>query len=258
MNVYCFFLFKHYTIATDNMIVRHTTNPHAVEIGVDEVGRGPLFGRVYAAAVVLPPVDPDSSFDPYRLRDSKKYHSKKKLEEAATSIRTHAVAWAVEWASEGTIDEVNILQASQLAMHAAIRNVRAQVANAPISLLIDGNYFRALDPEEDVSEIHLIKGGDGTHSAIAAASILAKVARDAYIHQLCIDQPELDERYGIAKNHGYPAPSHLAGLKQWGAIEGHRRTFRPVREAITSKRKYLNMICYNDVSSDLIARYLCL
>ena len=115
--------------------------PHIFEIGVDEVGRGPLFGRVYAAAVILPK---DDSFDHSKMKDSKKFHSKKKIQEVAEYIKKNAIAWSVQYEDEKTIDEINILQASQRAMHKCITKViKDGTTKQPnlIKLLIDGNYF---------------------------------------------------------------------------------------------------------------------
>jgi len=197
------------------------------EIGVDEAGRGPLFGPVYAAAVVLP----HSDFDHGRMKDSKKFTSKKKIEEVAEYIKQHAVAWAVASESEAVIDEINILQATQSAMHKAIRQVLKEVEEEThdICLLIDGNYFKPLTFFEG-SKWHsiphqCIEGGDNKYSCIAAASILAKVSRDQYIEQLCEANPDLKEKYGIDRNKGYGAKRHLDGIHEHGITPWHRRSF---------------------------------
>ena len=210
------------------------------EIGVDEVGRGPLFGRVYTAAVILPK---DDTFDCKMVKDSKKFHSKKKIEEASDYIKKNALAWYISFEDEKKIDEINILQATQLCMHNSILQVRKQM-NKNIKekgrlekkdynyhLLIDGNYFKPftyLDKKtnklETISHI-TVEGGDNKYASIAAASILAKVERDKYIDELCQQNPNLIENYGIDSNKGYGAKRHLDGIKEHGITIWHRRTF---------------------------------
>lgn len=207
------------------------------EIGVDEAGRGPLFGRVYSAAVILPK---DDSFDHSRMKDSKKFHSKKKIEEVAEYIKENALAWHVSYEDEKTIDEINILQATQQAMHKAIMETRKQMIKKmegtnrndySFHLLIDGNYFNPitfLNKKTNKIESLLyetIEGGDNKYSSIAAASILAKVSRDKYIEELCDENPELGEKYGIDSNKGYGAKKHLDGIKEHGITIWHRRSF---------------------------------
>ena len=215
------------------------------EIGVDEVGRGPLFGRVYTAAVILPK---DDSFDCSMVKDSKKFHSKKKIEEASQYVKEHALAWYISFEDEKTIDEINILQATQSSMHTSILEVRKQL-NKKIkekcnedkikiegndysySLLIDGNYFKPLtflDKKTNKIESFpyiTVEGGDNKYASIAAASILAKVARDEYIHDLCIENPILNENYNLDKNKGYGSKQHIDGIKNHGVTSWHRKTF---------------------------------
>jgi len=208
------------------------------EIGVDEAGRGPLFGRVYTAAVILPK---DDSFDHSKMKDSKKFHSKKKIQEVADYIKTNAIAWSVTYEDESVIDDINILQATQSSMHKSILKTMQRHYNCNGSqkkhyqLLIDGNYFKKMHPEEPMkycSKYHTlcVEGGDNTYTAIAAASILAKVERDNYIDELCKENPELSERYGIDSNKGYGAKKHLEGIKQHGITIWHRRTFGICKE----------------------------
>ena len=206
------------------------------EIGVDEAGRGPLFGRVYTAAVVLPK---DDSFDHSRVKDSKKFNSKKKIEEAADYVKENAIAWYVSFEDEKVIDEINILQATQRSMHSSILETRKQVigkmkdngSNYKIELLIDGNYFNPITIlNKTTSKIETIpyttiEGGDNKYTAIAAASILAKVERDKYIDDLCEKNPTLSEYYGIDSNKGYGAKKHLDGIKEHGITIWHRRSF---------------------------------
>ena len=206
------------------------------EIGVDEAGRGPLFGRVYTAAVVLPK---DDSFDHSRVKDSKKFNSKKKIEEAADYVKENAIAWYVSFEDEKVIDEINILQATQRSMHSSILETRKQVigkmkdngSNYKIELLIDGNYFNPITIlNKTTSKIETIpyttiEGGDNKYTAIAAASILAKVERDKYINELCEQNPTLSEYYSIDSNKGYGAKKHLDGIKEHGITIWHRRSF---------------------------------
>ena len=210
-----------------------------LEIGIDEAGRGPLFGPVFAAAVILPK---DDSFDHSKMKDSKKFHSKKKIQEVANYIKENAIAWSVCYESEKTIDDINILQATQKAMHSCIKEItntkllkpsinRATIRYNSIHLLIDGNYFvpihRFNEGKKQLEYIPytLVEGGDNKFSSIAAASILAKVARDQFISELCESNPELDEKYGINSNKGYGAKRHIDGITQHGITIWHRRTF---------------------------------
>ena len=210
------------------------------EIGVDEVGRGPLFGRVYTAAVILPK---DDSFDHSLMKDSKKFHSKSKIEDAANYIKKNAVAWYVSFEDEKTIDEINILQATQQSMRNSILEVRQQFnkkmgligkeerKDYSYNLLIDGNYFNPITflnkktNKIETIPYKTIEGGDNKYTAIAAASILAKVERDAYIADLCVQNPTLSEYYCIDSNKGYGAKKHMDGIKEHGITIWHRRSF---------------------------------
>ena len=207
-----------------------------IEIGIDEAGRGPMFGRVYAGATVLPK---DDSFDHSQMKDSKKFHSKKKINQVAEYIKENAIAWAVEYEDEHTIDEINILQATQSAMHKAIKNVLLQLTSInydKILLLVDGNYFKPFTiinknkTKLETIKYKMVEGGDNTYTSIAAASILAKVSRDNYIDELCVQNPELIEHYGIDSNKGYGSKKHMDGIKQYGITKWHRKTFGICKE----------------------------
>jgi ribonuclease HII len=202
-----------------------------IEIGIDEAGRGPMFGRVYAGVVVLPK---DNVFEHSEMKDSKKFHSKTKIENVAEYIKQNAIAWAVEYEDEQTIDEINILQATQSAMHKGIKSVLNQLPNInldKILLLVDGNYFKPLTvlnntkTKLETIKYHTIEGGDNKYTSIAAASILAKVERDKYIEDLCLKNPELIEHYSIDSNKGYGAKVHMDGIKKYGITKWHRKTF---------------------------------
>lgn len=228
---------KRKTIKQNALKSCQTDNPNIYEIGVDEAGRGPLFGRVYSAAVILPK---DDSFDHFKMKDSKKFHSKKKIEEVAEYIKENATAWYVSYEDEKVIDDINILQATQKSMHKCILETRKQMIEKlkekcekdySFHLLIDGNYFNPItylnkktNKLESIS-YETIEGGDNKYSAIAAASILAKVHRDKYIEELCLEHPELSEKYGIDSNKGYGAKKHLEGIKEYGITIWHRRSF---------------------------------
>ena len=199
------------------------------EIGIDEAGRGPLFGRVYTAAVVLP--KDKELFDHSLMKDSKKFTSKKKINEVYDYIKKNALAYNVSYEDENTIDKINILQATFKSMHNSIRNI---LQSKPIDkkierLLVDGNNFKPytyLDNNHITQLNHIcIEGGDNKYSSIAAASILAKVERDKYIEELCEKNPELEEKYGILKNKGYGTRKHIDGIKQYGITDFHRKTY---------------------------------
>ncbi len=207
---------------------RYTTDPARIEIGVDEAGRGPMFGPVVAAAVVLPV---GSSEFPYNdMKDSKRFHSKKRIAAVAESIRDGALAWAVAHRDHAYIDRVNIRAATQAAMHEAILSVLLKLRPAtPPLLLVDGNDFTplpwSLNGEIGHAPCVCIPKGDNSNASIAAASILAKVWRDAHIAELCKLDPTLDERYGLGKNQGYGTTQHMEGLRKHGLAVGHRRSF---------------------------------
>ncbi len=203
-----------------------------IEIGVDEVGRGPMLGRVYSAAVVLPK---DDIFDHASMKDSKRFSSEKKITEMADYIKEHAIAWGVGYVEEDVIDEINIRQATHRAMHMAIRNclntfTEQDKDTISFHLLVDGSDFKpyvVMKGEHGLVQIPhtTFVGGDNKYTAIAAASILAKVSRDEYIKQLCEEEPILDERYGILKNKGYGTATHMAGIKEHGITKYHRKSF---------------------------------
>ena len=178
--------------------------------GVDEVGRGPLAGDVVAAAVIL---GPDHGI--VGLNDSKKL-SEKKRTEIAEVIKENALAWSISRANVAEIDEINILQASLLAMTRAVESLSI----VPEHVLVDGNKL----PEWNYSAEAIVKG-DSLVDEIKAASILAKVTRDAEM----VEYAKLYPHYGFEQNKGYPTKTHLASLKEYGLCEIHRKTFGPVK-----------------------------
>ena len=187
---------------------------HGLDLaGVDEVGRGPLAGDVVAAAVILDPQRPVDG-----LRDSKKLSPRRRLE-LAVLIRERALAWSIARASVAEIDELNILQASLLAMHRAVQGLAMQ----PGYVLVDGNRL----PRWDYPSEPVVKGDDRV-PAIAAASILAKVQRDSELIALEDEYPG----YGFASHKGYPTAAHLQALQTLGVTPMHRRSFGPVKKIL--------------------------
>jgi ribonuclease HII len=184
--------------------------------GVDEVGRGPLAGDVVTAAVILDPSNPVEG-----LRDSKKL-SESRREELAIIIREKAIAWSIARASVAEIDELNILQASLLAMKRAVEALTPQ----PGYVLVDGNRL----PQWSYPSEPVVKGDDRV-PAIAAASILAKVQRDNELVALEQKYPG----YGFAAHKGYPTAAHLHALQSLGVTPVHRRSYAPVRRIIEAQ-----------------------
>lgn len=178
------------------------------EAGCDEAGRGCLAGPVFAAAVILP-----KRFKNKLLNDSKKLTSKQR-DLLRVEIESKALAWSVAFCMQDEIDEINILNASILAMHKAVSNLKVQ----PDFLLIDGNRFKAF---RDIQHKCFV-GGDGIYSSIAAASILAKTHRDEYMLNLHNHFPQ----YKWNKNKAYATAEHIEAIKTFGYCDHHRKTFR--------------------------------
>jgi ribonuclease HII len=183
--------------------------------GVDEVGRGPLVGSVVTAAVILP-----LDYDLPGLTDSKKL-SEKRRELLAEQIKMQAIAWSVCEASASEVDALNVLQASLLAMRRAVEGLSI----VPAGVWVDGNRC----PQGLTMPCQAVVKGDLTVPAISAASILAKVARDAQMQQLHEAFPE----YGFDKHKGYPTALHLSALARLGPLSEHRKSFAPVRAMLT-------------------------
>ncbi|HCK0615700.1 TPA: ribonuclease HII [Vibrio parahaemolyticus] len=181
--------------------------------GVDEVGRGPLVGDVVTAAVILDPNNPIEG-----LNDSKKLSEKKRLA-LLPEIKEKALAWAVGRCSPEEIDELNILQATMVAMQRAIVGLKVQ----PDLVLIDGNRC----PELPMDSQAVVKG-DLRVAEISAASIIAKVVRDQEMEELDKQYPQ----FGFAKHKGYPTKAHFEAIEQHGVISEHRKSFKPVKKAL--------------------------
>jgi ribonuclease HII len=195
------------------MTAKKSASLHLI-CGVDEAGRGPLAGAVFAAAVILHPDKPISG-----LADSKKL-SEARRDQLAIIIKRDALAWAVAQASAEEIDTINILQASLLAMQRAVEMLNV----TPHEALIDGLYC----PQIAMPSRAIVKG-DSKEPAISAASILAKTARDADMLVLHLRYP----RYGFDRHKGYGTALHLAALREHGASAIHRKTFAPVRDLLS-------------------------
>jgi ribonuclease HII len=189
-------------------------NEGVIEAGCDEAGRGCLAGPVFAAAVILP-----SDFDSELLNDSKVLTEKQRFE-LRQIIEKEAVAWAVEAVSNDEIDEVNILNASFLAMNRAVQHLKIQ----PEHLLIDGNRFR---PQTNIPFTCMIKG-DGRFFSIAAASVLAKTYRDDFMEKIHNEFPG----YKWNNNKGYPTKKHRDAIRKYGVTKYHRKTFRLLNEQL--------------------------
>ncbi len=178
-----------------------------VEAGCDEAGRGCLAGSVYAAAVILPP-----DYHNERLNDSKKLTARQRYA-LRQDIERDAVAWAVGVVTPQEIDQINILNASILAMHRALDQLQVR----PEAIIVDGNRFK---PYHDLPHTTIVKG-DGKYLSIAAASILAKTYRDDEMIRLAQEYPDYDWQH----NMGYPTRKHREAIRQHGVTSYHRRTF---------------------------------
>lgn len=181
---------------------------NVVEAGCDEAGRGCLAGPVHAAAVILP----HDFYNPL-LNDSKQLTEKQRYE-LRPVIEREALAWAVGIVSNQEVDEINVLNASYLAMHRAI----AQLKTRPEHLIIDGNRFKKF---EDILHTCIVKG-DGKYFSIAAASVLAKTYRDDFMQKIDLEYPQ----YGWSKNKGYPTIAHRDAIALHGTSPYHRLSFR--------------------------------
>lgn len=184
-------------------------HPGLIEAGCDEAGRGPLAGPVFAAAVILPP-----DFHHPLLNDSKKMSEKSRLI-LKDVIQKEALDWAVVAVGAEEIDRINILNASIAGMQRAVLQLKLK----PDFLLIDGNRFKPMKGYEHETVVH----GDATYASIAAASVLAKTARDEYMRQLAAKYPQ----YGWDHNMGYPTAEHIKAIKEYGWTDEHRKSFHP-------------------------------
>jgi len=186
-----------------------------IEAGCDEAGRGCLAGSVYAAAVILP-----DGYENPLLNDSKQLTEKRRYE-LRDIIQRDAVAWAVGIVTPEEIDRINILNASILAMHRALDQLKVR----PEAIIVDGNRFKPYHPAVGGSPVNIphttIVKGDGKYMAIAAASILAKTYRDDYMNELAKEYPQYDWQ----KNKGYPTKKHREAIRQYGTTPYHRMSY---------------------------------
>ena len=193
-----------------------------VEVGIDEAGRGCLFGPVCIAAVVWLDEDPNPEIV---LKDSKKC-TEKYRKKCYDYIIENCKAYSIQFVSHEEIDKKNILKCTIDGMHSCLDEITKEIK--PGLLLVDGNHFKQYydkNSQEFLEHKCVIKGDD-TYKSIAAASILAKVSRDNYIVDL-VNKNSYLEKYGIKKNKGYGTKVHMDAIKEYGVIEGHRRSFKP-------------------------------
>ena len=188
------------------------------EIGIDEAGRGPLFGRVYAGAVIW-----NSEKHNDIINDSKKLTPKKR-KIALEWIKTNVKAWGVGYAEPEEIDKINILEATKLAMDRAIENLNKSFPDIKsTNIIIDGVGWEGKFKNLKVKSV--VKG-DANFYSIASASIIAKEYHDEHIKELCDKNPELNEKYCLAKNMGYGTAKHIEGIKKYGLTPYHRKSFK--------------------------------
>lgn len=206
---------------------------HAFEIGIDEAGRGPLFGRVYVAAVVLP--KEHDKFNHIWMRDSKQIKSRNTMQALAKYIKENALHWSIKYGEAAEIDRDNILSCTINKMHECVREITEKTSCANGFLLVDGNYFKPYIQYNDVNETfdsinhETFEKGDGRFSAIAAASILAKNERDTWIEQLCEQYPVLKTVYSLDTNMGYGTKTHMNAIATHGITQWHRMSFAPCK-----------------------------
>lgn len=192
-----------------------------LELGVDEAGRGPFFGPVYAAAVVWGDA-PDNDM----IKDSKKISKKKRIE-AVNWIKENVHSYGVGYCTSQEIDELNILNATKKAMERAINQITNYPKNKNNIVLIDGVGWEKKDFDINLNDfkIESVVKGDATYRNIAAASILAKEAHDNHIDNICLENEELHLKYDISNNKGYGTKKHIEGIRKYGLSEFHRLSF---------------------------------
>ena len=191
------------------------------EIGIDEAGRGPFFGPVYAAAVIW-----GDALDNELIKDSKKL-SKKRRKEALDWIKNNVKAYGVGFCSSKEIDQFGILDATKKAMERAVNNIESVPKKSKYKLLIDGIGWNKMEFETNLPNITIesVVKGDSKYRNIAAASILAKEAHDQHIIEICSHDDELNIKYDLLNNKGYGTKKHIEGIKQHGLSEFHRQSF---------------------------------
>lgn len=205
-------------------------NDGLVEVGLDEAGRGSLWGRLYVGAVIMSPEDEayfDNGVTLRQITDSKKLTPRRRAV-LADFIRENAIEATVAWAEPEEIDTVNILEADMAAMHRALDSMETPFQR----ILVDGTCWRPWSTDGEVVPAITIIEGDSKCLSIAAASIMAKEAHDTWVREEVAARPELDERYCLSRGMGYGTAAHMEGLKKHGADILHRRSFAPVRAVL--------------------------
>lgn len=203
--------------------LEHYCKPNIIECGCDEVGRGCLSGPTVAASVIWSETISEYVKNIPEIRDSKKmtYKSRK---EASDFIKEHATDYAIAFVDASRIDEINIRNAAMEAMHKSLDKLELK----PDHIVVDGNYFKNYPDDKNPIDYTTCIKGDDKYYSIAAASILAKVAKDEYIENLIKENPEL-EKYGWLTNACYGTKTHLDAIKEYGITKYHRKTFGPCK-----------------------------
>ena len=216
----------------DQNILKQYHEKDDIEVGLDEAGRGCLFGPVCVAGVIWLNEDPENSIV---IKDSKKCSEKHRLK-CYDYIKENAIDYSIKMIDHETIDKENILKCSLDGMHLCLDELSER--NKFTSILVDGNHFNSYYSKEqdDFIENECIIKGDNIYKSIAAASILAKTFRDNYILELVEQYPEL-KKYGIEKNKGYGTKQHMDAIKEYGITQWHRTSFSPCKGLIVNQMK---------------------
>lgn len=194
-----------------------------LEVGIDEAGRGPLFGPVYTAAVIFPQ---DEEFLNDLIVDSKKLTSHRKRLMAYDYVKENAIDYSIFAVDEKMIDKLNIFHATYWGTHRALDNLNV----IPEHILMDGNKFKPYDRDGEYIPHTCVVKGDNKYASIAAASILAKVERDLFIENICDKYPILEERYNMRNNKGYGTKDHMSGIEKYGVTDKHRFSYKIVEQ----------------------------
>lgn len=194
-----------------------------LEVGIDEAGRGPLFGPVYTAAVIFPQ---DEEFLNDLIVDSKKLTSHRKRLMAYDYVKENAIDYSIFAVDEKIIDKLNIFHATYWGTHRALDNLTV----IPEHILMDGNKFKPYDRDGEYIPHTCVVKGDNKYASIAAASILAKVERDLFIENICDKYPVLEERYNMRNNKGYGTKDHMSGIEKYGVTDKHRFSYKIVEQ----------------------------
>ena len=194
-----------------------------LEVGIDEAGRGPLFGPVYTAAVIFPQ---DEEFLNDLIVDSKKLTSHRKRLMAYDYVKENAIDYSIFAVDEKIIDKLNIFHATYWGTHRALDKLTV----IPEHILMDGNKFKPYDRDGEYIPHTCVVKGDNKYASIAAASILAKVERDLFIEKICDKYPILEERYNMRNNKGYGTKDHMSGIEKYGVTDKHRFSYKIVEQ----------------------------